>query len=676
MRILFSWLKDFVEIPERPAEVAEALTMAGLAVDAVTEEQGETVFDFDITANRPDAMNHFGVAREVAALYRRPLKLPLVQVSEDARPASGEASIEILDTELCPRYAGRVALGVEVKPSPDWISKRLELCGIRSINNIADLTNYVLLEIGHPTHVFDLDLLAGKKIIVRRAKAGETLCTLDGVERELSAEHLVIADARRPVALAGVMGGLDTEISDKTRNVLIESAWFQPASIRRTSRHFAMHTEASHRFERGADIEAASWAADRIAGLLGEVSPGSVLGGLLDAYPAPRQREAIDLRRKRIIRLLGIAIPDDEIAQILGALGFVTEPCDTGWKTVPPSGRLDVTREIDVIEELARIHGYDRFPLRVPPTAAPNESTLFREEEARLRATARALGYDETIAYSFLSSAEARQFGFWDAVPLRNPLSELQDVLRNSAAPSMLRALEWNLNRGELDVKLAEMGRLYRKEGKSYREPAILILGATGLAVPKTVRDEGKPFDFYELKADVAALIAPFDIRPSYEAQELPAHYLAGRSARVVSDQKVLAYFGEVAPAALKNFKIRQPVFLAEIFADRLEEFSLRHPRYRPLPRVPAVYRDFSLLVPEGIRFAEIRLALGRQNHLVSAEPVEIFRGKQVPQGRYSLLLRVAWRKMTESLTDAEVNGFASRLTENLSKKLGIEQRG
>ena len=274
MRILYSWLKDYVDIPETPEELADKLTMAGLTVDEILEEAAETVYEIEITANRPDEMNHLGVAREISAICDRPLKAPAVEVPEQEPDASTRAAIEIADAGLCSRYAGRVIVDVEVKPSPAWMSKRLELCGIRSINNVADITNYVLLETGQPTHAFDLDLLGENRIIVRSARPGERLQTLDGIDRELSGEHLVIADAAKPVALAGVMGGLATEISEQTRNVLIESAWFQPGSVRKTARRFGMHTEASHRFERGADVEAAVPAADRIAALLAEFAGG------------------------------------------------------------------------------------------------------------------------------------------------------------------------------------------------------------------------------------------------------------------------------------------------------------------------------------------------------------------------------------------------------------------
>ena len=675
MQILLSWLEDFVEIRESPGELAEALTMAGLAVDEVDTADGETVFEFDITANRPDAMNHLGIAREISALYGRPLKRPAAEVPETDPPASERAAIEIADADLCARYSGRVALGVEVKPSPEWLRNRIELCGIRSINNIADLTNYVLLEMGHPTHAFDLDLLEDSKIIVRRAQPGETLRTLDGIDRTLAVDHLVIADGKRAVALAGVMGGEETEISGSTHNVLFEAAWFDPGTIRRTSRHFALHTDASHRFARGADVGATAWAAERLAALLGMVSRGSVLRGVVDTYARKIERPAILLRRAALKRILGVDVPDEEVVRILAALEFPAQARAEGWQVALPTHRLDVEREIDLVEEVARIYGYNRLPSHLPAGSTTPVEAAFAAEEKAVRVTARALGYDETIALSFISSGEARQFGRGEPVALRNPLSETQDVLRNTSVPSMLRALEWNLNRNETSVRLMELGRLYRGGKGEYEEPRVLTLGATGLAAPESLGHAGKPFDFYELKSDVEAVVANFDVSPSYTADELPPYYLAGRAARVTDDGEVLAYFGEVDPQSLEGRKIRQPAFVAEIFLDPLKKDSLRRPKHRALPRVPAVHRDFSLFVPEGTAFEDIRTAVGKPEFLVLLEPREVFRGEQVPDGFYSLLLRAAWQKRTESLTDEEVNGYAEQLLATLTEKLKVRQR-
>lgn len=676
MRILLSWLRDFVEIEEAPKDLAHALTMAGMAVDAVEEADGETVFEFDITSNRPDAMNHLGIAREVAAIYRRPLQAPPADFAEAASPAAERASVAIEDPELCARYVGRVFTGIRVGPSPDWMRRRLELCGVRSINNLADLTNYVLLEMGQPTHAFDLETLAGSRIVVRRARPGESLETLDGQMRELSPDQLAICDAEKPVALAGVMGGAATEITERTRTVLLEAAWFKPATIRNASRRFKLFTEASHRFERGADWEATVQAADRIAALLGGTGPGEVLSGRIDCYPQPRSLPAIRLERASVARHLGVAIDDSEVEAILQSLGFRPVTAGAGWTVPAVSHRLDVEREIDLIEEIARIHGFERIPSTLPVVGRGPGRTPLAEEEARMRAVARGLGYDETIGFPFVSSSEAKRFGGAAPVALRNPLSQRWDVLRSSAVPTMLDALEWNLKRNQALVRLAEFGRTYHRSDDGGGESNVLSLGATGSVRPLSWTDAPRPLTFYDFKADVAALLQPFNVDAlRFDSAGLPAFFRDGHAAAARSGGETLAHFGEVSVEVARERKIRQPLWVAEIFLDRLYALGLRTPANRRLPKVPAVSRDFSLLVPDAVEFASIAAAVGDAPDLASLEPVEVFRGRNVEPGHYSLLLRASWQRLDESLTDDEVNAFADQLRATLLAELSIRAR-
>ncbi|MDE0101617.1 MAG: phenylalanine--tRNA ligase subunit beta [Bryobacterales bacterium] len=676
MHILLSWLEDFVEIKESPNELADALTMAGMAVDAVERDLGETIFEFDITSNRPDALNHLGMAREVAAIYRRSLRLPAADLHEQAIPASSRASVAIEDPHACARYVGRVFEDVRVEPSPDRIRRRLELCGVRSINNLADLTNYVLLEIGQPTHAFDLDKLAGQRIIVRRARSGETLRTLDGIPRELSPAHLAICDAERPVALAGVMGGAETEITDTTRNVLLEAAWFSPSVIRKASRHFKLHTEASHRFERGADWQAAPQAADRIGAMLHQSGRGSLLAGRIDCYPRRQPLDTVQLLREQVRQHLGIALEDSEIESILTALGFAPTPTSVGWQVPCLSSRLDVTRGIDLVEEVARIHGFSRIPSTLPAVGAAPAATANEREEERMRAGVRALGYDETIGFSFISSEDARRFGGAGAVELRNPLSRLWDVMRNSAVPTMLQSLQWNLRRNRAELRLAEFGRIYRRSAETYREPRILALGASGSARPATWSDRAPRFSFHDLKADVTALLSPYSCGPlRFDASGIPDYYDLGQSASVRGGERTLARFGRISRTIAGERKLRQPVWIAEIWLDEVYACGLAEPAHRPLPRVPAVSRDFSLLVPESVQYQRITEAAGTIQDVERTEAVEIYRGKNVPRGRYSLLFRVWWQRLDESLTDESVNSHAEKLLSRLASRLGIKLR-
>ena len=676
MRILLSWLKDFVEIRESPRELADALTMAGMAVDAVESEAGETIFEFDITSNRPDAMNHFGMAREVAAIYRRPLRAPSAACAEAGPPAASRASVTIEDPDSCARYVGRVFADVEVRPSPDWMRRRLELCGIRAINNLADLTNYVLLEVGQPTHAFDLDRLAGAAIVVRRARRGERLVTLDGEERELTEGHLAICDAERPVALAGVMGGQATEITSDTRNVLLEAAWFRPSVVRNAARGFKLFTEASHRFERGADWNAAPQAADRIAALLAQTGPGQVLPGQVDCFPRPPKLDPIRLERAHISRHLGAPVEDSDVEGILSALGFEPSSDGSGWSVPAVSHRLDVERGIDLIEEVARVYGFANIPATLPLVGAAPEPTPQAAEDARMRAAVRALGYDETIGFAFISSDEAKRFGSGNPVSLRNPLSQLWDVMRNSAVPTMVRALERNLRRNQQFLRLAEFGRIYRRSDGGYEEPSVLTLGASGPARRASWAEPTRELGFHDFKADVAALLAPFLPKaPGIVTEGVPEYYRNRNAAGLESDGEVLAWFGELAPELARERKIRQPVWVAEILLAKLYGRGLRRPTHGKLAKVPAVSRDFSLLVPDAIGFATITEAVGQMPDLDSVEPVEVFRGKHVPQGSYSLLLRAWWQRLDESLTDEEVNEFAAELRSRLQSRLGIATR-
>src|ERR1019366_3359633 len=398
MKISINWLKEFVDIATDPRQLKSDLTMIGLNTESFVQVGDDWVLNVEVTTNRPDCLSHYGVARELATLYRLPLKRVEVVVKEAGAPALAAATIEIADPDLCARYCGRVIREIAVGPSPDWLVKRLEAVGQRSINNVADVTNYVLMELGHPLHAFDLSRLKQKKIIVRRAKPGEPLETLDGVARTLTGENLVIADGERPVALAGVMGGQDSAISSSTHSVLLESAWFEPVSIRRTSKSQGLHTEASHRFERGADIEMAPLALDRAAALIQELAGGEILEGMIDVYPQPAPRPALLLRRSEIARILGTDVAGEEVERLLRGLGFRTELGGSeGWRVSLPSFRLDVSREIDLIEEVARHVGYDRLPARLRPAPPRVERETERDKIMVVSSLLVGLGYHEII---------------------------------------------------------------------------------------------------------------------------------------------------------------------------------------------------------------------------------------------------------------------------------------
>jgi phenylalanyl-tRNA synthetase beta chain len=678
MKVSLNWLREFVDVPSEPRQLKADLTMIGLNVESFTQVGDDWVFEVEVTTNRPDCLSHYGVAREVATLYRKPLKKLEVSVKESGAPASGEVTIEIADPDLCARYCGRVIQNVQVKPSPEWLQKRLEAVGQRPINNVADVSNYVLMELGHPLHAFDLARVRHRKIIARRAKAGELIRTLDGVDRTLTPENLVIADGARPVALAGVMGGEDSEISSGTRAVLLESAWFEPLSIRRTAKAQGMHTEASHRFERGADIEMAPLALDRAAALIAQVAGGEVLRGVLDVYPETKPSEDVVLRRSEILRILGAEVSWEEVERILRALGFQTERRGTeGWRVTPPSFRLDVTREVDLIEEVARHYGYNRLPARLRPAPPRVERDLTREKELTVSALLVGLGYREIIPFSMLDPEENARFTERPPVALANPLSQDASALRSTSAPSMVRALRWNLDRDQGDLRLFEVGKTYTLSSQGQpAERRVLALGLSGSRRPPSVHDQGRPLDFFDLKGDLNALLEAFDIPELRFEPSACGPYEPDLGGRFVSGTNTLAVCGQLRGDISREYKLRQRVYLAEVDFERLLQSALRQRTYHAYWKFPAVERDFSLVVPDAVSYQRIEEAL---RGLALAEiqgfrPVDLFRGGAIAAGHYSLLLRVTFQCQTHTLASEEI-GEASRRVVAALEPLGIRLR-
>lgn len=680
MKILLSWLREFVPVPSEPRRLADELTMLGLAVDSVSAEAGETVFEIDVTTNRPDCLSHYGVARELASRHGGlTVSVPETPTGKP-RARRRDPVVAILAQDLCRRYSARIIRGVEVKPSPDWLASRLERIGIRSINNVADATNYILMAFGHPLHAFDLDRLEEGRIIVRRAGAGESLRTLDGVERRLTGDDLVIADAKRAVALAGIMGGLDTEISLHTRNVLLESAWFEPVAVRRTSKKQGLHTEASHRFERGADIGATLAAANRCIELIRELAGGEVDPHVADVYPKPVQAQTILLRRAELARHLGMEIPAEDIERILAGLGFGPRARGrAGWRCSVPTHRVDVSREIDLVEEVARHYGYDRFPLRLPPSSGqPARKALHAAKEERLRSLLLGLGYDEALS-SVLVSRATERFGDSPPVVLSNPLSEEASILRTSLVSCLLSAVQWNRNRSQETVRIFEIGSVYLRNGNGFREPPVLGIVATGDRLEAGLNQPPREFDWLDLKGDVEQCVELFEMGPvRFDADSLPDYYRSGHSMRMMVEGAAVARLGQLSLEVAEQWKFRQPVYLAEVFLERLYARDLRLPRVRPISRFPAVERDFSILLPRSVRFDNVReavLSLGIPE-LVAVTPLEMLSDRPpATSERYSLLLRLTLQSHQATLTETELAVWSARLIECLGEKLGAQVR-
>jgi phenylalanyl-tRNA synthetase beta chain len=727
MKLSPQWLREFVELRVDDRKLADDLTLAGIAVESVSGEGTSTVFEMEITTNRPDAMNHYGVARECSALYDLPLKAiePVLSSTSAAKAASGAGSggtaeavpfpgtsgakaqaqnessdaalkallhpksppavsaevapfsIEIADKPGCARYTARIIRGVTIKHSPDAIAKRLLSVDQRPINNAADASNYTLWEMGHPTHAFDLDLLEGGMILVRRAFSGETLKTLDGVERKLSPEDLVIADARKPVALAGVMGGFETMITEKTKNVLIESAWFDPAAVRKSSRRHGLHTDASHRFERGADFGATALACGRVAERILEAAGGELQGEAIDAVERNLDQAPVSLRFSELRRILGEALSADEVLRILRRLGFelMPDPGEEPEFTVQiPSWRLDVEREIDLIEEVARLHGYDKFANTLPAYSGSVVDSPEKRKDEKVRSALLALGYNEAISLTFISHEDAEQFSAVPVIELANPLSEEASVMRTSMVPGMLNMLGYNLNRGSADVRLFESGNVFERAGAKAVELKRICIGAAGNALEPGVSQAGRQVSFFDLKGDVESLLRFFEHRTMYYDAHTAEYFHPGRSARAVMDGTTVAQFGQILPEIAGARKLRQDVFVAEVYLDRLYGHELRRVRYEALPRYPAVERDFSFVFADAVRFEQIAQAvtgLGMKE-LRGFVPVEIFRGGAVPAGKYSILLRATFQSGQRTLREEEVAQWSGEIVKGIEGLGGV----
>ncbi|MEK6322262.1 MAG: phenylalanine--tRNA ligase subunit beta [Acidobacteriota bacterium] len=682
MKISYNWLGELVRLTLNPKELAERLTMAGLAVEAVELIRDDHILDFDLTSNRPDALSHLGIAREAALMCGTSLIPQSSTMVEADEPVESAASVEILDRDLCPRYAARVVRGVKVAPSPKWLVDRLESIGQRSVNNIADITNYVMFEMGQPTHAFDLNLLHGRRIIVRRPRAGEQITTLDGFTRELAPQMLVIADADRAVAVAGVMGGADTEINEQTKDVLIESAYFNPASIRHTARALGMDTEASYRFARGADYEAQVRAADRVGQMIAEIAGGQVLKGAIDVYPARLTRDPVSLRESRIERLTGLKVAIEQAAQILRALEFEVEldANENHLRAAAPSFRVDISREEDLVEEVARHIGYDLVDTTLPTWSGAGTYLSGDKQRRNVRRALTALGFDEAYSFSFVNGERDRLFRQDDqpVATLSNPIDVNQSEMRASLITGLLDGVQHNFNQGTRDVKLFEIGRVFEAAAPDERpvEREILGIAMTGSVFPDDWRG-AKQLEYYDLKGAVEVVMSTLNIS-GFTINRARVEYLhPGQSAVLARDGEEIARFGRLHPRVASLYKFRQPVFVGELEFEKLLALPAERVGYSALARFPAASRDVSALVPDSVMWGDIEKGVRDLgvSEIVSVRVFDMYKGKEIPDGFHSLAFRVTYRCQGRTLTDEEVAGMHQRVRALLEDRFGAQLR-
>ena len=686
MKISYRWLQDYVDIDLFDVDqLSDALAMIGLPVEGIEGEGEDCVLELEVTANRPDCLNHLGVAREIAAQFSLKLRPPdFAELPGAQGSQSVEATVAIQSPELCPRYTARVIENVNMGESPAWMQRRLEALGQRPINSMVDITNYVLFEMGQPLHAFDYDRLAENRIVVRTPKEGEALTTLDGVDRELDSSMVMICDAVKPVALGGVMGGSNSEISGGTRTILLESAYFAPASIRSTAKQLGMRTEASYRFERGADPEAPRMALNRACRLIEEITGGSCVGPVIDEHPSPVVRRTVQLRAERIRLVLGISIDPSFVTGVLGRLEFeVEEQKNHSWQVVVPGFRRDVELEEDLVEEVARHHGYDQIASSYP---APQISGAFRSSQRKeqlLSSTLEGFGFFEAINYAFTHpEREARFWGEGPALlPIANPLTEEDSHLRSSLVPGLVESIQRNLNQGNPDVRLYEIGSVFFPDAsgkpEEVKEEGRLGLAATGDFYRPFWGSSEEEFNFYHLKGVIESLLEHFGPRVEFRKTSALSFLHPGYAAEFFLGDQAIGFLGKIHPRLQEHYKFRQDIFLAELQSDFLDASSLGDPTYVELKKLPSIEQDLSFLIDKNQDYGKLVSVVHSLDlpQLRRIQLIDLYQGPKVPKEKVSLTLRLVFADAERTLTLPEINQQSQRVFSVLQQDFGAEGR-
>lgn len=644
-------------------------------------------FELGLTPNRPDCLSVVGVAREVSAMAGTALKVPAPRVLEDGAGITADTSVTVVEPERCPRYAARLIKGVKIGPSPEWLARRLESVGMRSINNVVDVTNFVLLELGHPLHAFDFNLLRERRIVVKSARDGDAFVTLDSQPRALTGSDLTIRDGEGAVALAGIMGGENSEIKPETTDVLLESAYFHPGTIRRTSKRLGIHTESSHRFERGADVDMVPLALDRAAALIQQLAGGTVSRGRIDVYPRPIEKKTLFLTPRRASDVLGLDIDAETIKALLDAIGFDVRLSREGLTVQVPSFRPDVERDIDLIEEVARLNGYDRIPATMPTgRMVCRQAPSVQPQVRRLRDFMVGAGFSEAINYSFVAEA------FWDRIGLRaddrrrdtvrvlNPLTEEQAVMRTSLVPSLLETVCRNLAYRNNDLRIFELRPVFHPvvgnelPDEKLRLTAILC----GRRHPDGWAQERAAVDFYDLKGIAEEVLRLFGVTAvQWPSGNVEPFFHPGKSCEIHGSGGLLGTLGEVHPRTLEAFEIDQPVYLLDVDLAALFAIASGSAKFRPLSRYPDVCRDSAFLIDDRIRAEQVFAVLDgiKNKNIEDLVLFDVYRGQGIPEGKKSFAIRVRYRSLEKTLTEEEIQAAHGKIVRALKKNLDAEIR-
>jgi len=672
MKISLDWLSDYIEIDRSAEQVAAVLSDLGFPTEGIEQIDGDTVIDIEVSSNRGDCLSHIGIARELAAATGKKLKMPRVKLPESERDVSEFVDVRIDDAKLCGRYIGRVICGVKIGPSPQWMRKRLEAVGIRSVNNVVDATNYAMMEIGQPPHAFDCEKINGNKIIIRKAVLGEQLVSIDGTKCNLDGEMLVIADEKIPVAIAGVMGGLQSEVSDSTTTILLEEAHFDPVTVRRTGRKLGLNSEASFRFERQVDIEMIDWASQRGAELIVQAAGGSVAKGLADVYPAKPERRTVGMRLCRMAKLLGIEVSKDKVLKILMGLGFAPECKQDGLVVCTvPTWRHDIYREVDLIEEVARSHGYDKIPvehkINIEVTRVDNRERVACE----LRRYLNGCGFFETINISFIAPdiadlfADDPQAGF---ISVKEESGQAANLLRQNLTGSLLGVLKSNYNAGNTPCRIYELADTFKPAGDN---------GKSSLPLERTKLGMVCDSDFRQLRGVVEGVIGVINRDAQIEFKPLELAWTKA-GAQISVDGKAVGTSGIVSAQVAGELGLDEvTVCAADLDFESLLELQNRSLQVKPIPRFPAVTRDISLIVEEKIRWADITDAI-KKKASAQLEEVQfggIYRGRSIADGKKSVTVSLRFRDEDGTLRHEVVDGFENEILSELISSVGAELR-